>query len=77
MNRRTAFVTAVWVVAVIVMVLLLVAVCSGPSRSRAEQCRIDGGHVTSEVERKRGVKYREYECIKDGREIDEWKVRIR
>lgn len=74
MTPRRVFVAAVWIVAVVAIVAVFIAVIRGGYRSHAEQCRIDGGTVTKEYERKGRRWVTEYECIKDGREIDEWKV---
>lgn len=70
--------TRITVVAIVIL-FVLVAVLVYANRntaSRADQCRTNGGVVETETERKKvNGKWRsvtEHECIKDGREIDEW-----
>jgi hypothetical protein len=56
---------------VIIALIVLVAALAACGPSRAEQCRDNGGTV--QVDRNIKKKTTEYECIKDGQEIDEWK----
>lgn len=74
MTPRRVFGVAVWLVAAVVIAALVIAVMRGGNRSHAEQCRLDGGTVTKEYERKGRSWITEYECIRDGEEINEWKV---
>lgn len=77
MSSRRTPVILVTVMFVIVAVLIAVAVYANRnSVSRAEQCRLDGGVVKTEPERKKvNGKWKteiENECIKDGVELYEW-----
>lgn len=76
-NMRNGFKVALTIglSLVIMAVLALIIVWAATQPSRAEQCTRNGGSVSVEREYKRGKWYKEYECNKDGREIDEWKVR--
>lgn len=80
-RRHRRYLIPTLIVLAVIVVIALVVIVAANRPDRAAQCRTNGGVVQTDTETKRkkvNGKWKtttvtEYECIKNGQEIDEWK----